>query len=253
MEKGRKAFGKDKLEETFKHLGKSLKHPVKAYLLGGGAMCFRDQKIATKDLDLVFNSQNDFNEFELALKTCGYAESALLEKAYEDMKASGIWQNKEGFRFDLFVKIVCNAISLSQGMLKRSAPLAKYGKLDIWMVSNEDIILFKGITERLDDANDIEAIIQRANIDWNIIFQECTNQSKARAWYGPLYDKLAEMEKRNIRIPILGQLLKLDNMAIVREAFEEQIRKGMSRKQARAALIGKDFTKEEIDEATGSD
>ncbi|MFH1306483.1 MAG: DUF6036 family nucleotidyltransferase [Candidatus Micrarchaeota archaeon] len=253
MERGRKAFGKSELEETFKQIGAKLRRPVMAYLIGGGAMCFRGQKLATKDLDLVFDSQDDFREFSLALKTCGYAESALLEKEYEEMKASGIWQNDEGFRFDLFVKTVCNAISLSDNMVKRSKLLANYGNLAVYMVSDEDVILFKGITERPDDADDIESIIRRADINWETIMRECREQSGTRVWYGLLYDKLAEIDSRGISVPILSQLLKLDNMAIIREAFEAQLRKGLGRKQARAYLMEKEFTKEEIDEAVGSD
>ena len=248
----RKSFGKDVLEATFNQIGSMLQSPVVVYLLGGGAMCFRGQKLATKDLDLVFDSHEDFQTFSDALQKAGYQEPQKLESVYEVMKASGIWQNRMGFRFDLFVKTVCNALSLSEGMVKRSKLLATYGKLTVQMVSNEDIILFKGITERPDDVNDISEIIQRADIDWGIVLRECKEQSKTRAWYGLLHDKFMEIEqKRGIRIPIASQVLKLDDIAIVREAFEAQLHKGLSRKATLEALMKKGFTKEEIEEAIG--
>ncbi len=254
MAKDRKAFGKDKLEATFAQIGARLQHPVKTFLLGGGAMCFRDQKPATKDLDLVFDSSDDYEAFAHAIKQIGFGESGKLEKAYEDMQAVGVWHNAEGFRFDLFVQTVCNALSLSEGMVKRSEPLATYGKLTVQMVSNEDIVIFKGITERADDTNDIAAIIQRADIDWGIVMRECEEQSRTRPWYGLLYNKFVEIEKKHrITVPIARQVLELDKKTIIREAFEALLHKGLSQKQAKAALMKKEFAKEEIDEAVGVD
>jgi hypothetical protein len=253
MEAERKYFDKKALDSEFNKIGLQLKTNVVVYLLGGGAMCFRDQKPGTKDLDLVFTTQKEFQAFSDALSESGFHEIGKLESAYEAMHASGIWQNKEGFRYDLFVKTVCNALSLSAGMLTRSKPHAVYGKLDVRIVSDEDVVLFKGITERNQDLDDIENIVSSTSVDWEIIFKECKDQSKERIWYGPLYDKLAAISQRNVPIPILDRLLKLDDMAIVREAFEAQLKKGLSRKEARAALMEREFTKEEIDEAVGTD
>ncbi len=253
MAKDRKSFDRNALEAAFSNIGSLLQSPIVVYLLGGGAMCFRNQKPGTKDLDLVFTSHKEFLAFSSALKKAGFVESEKLEFAYEAMHASGIWQNKEEFRFDLFVNTVCKALSLSESMAKRSKSLSIYGKLDVRIVSNEDVILFKGITERSDDANDMVAIIRSSAIDWDVVLQECKEQSNtARAWYGLLHDKFMELEKQGISPPITGQLLKLDNMSIVREAFEAQIHKGMNRKQAKAALLAMGFTKEEIEEAVGA-
>ncbi len=250
----RKFFGKDKLEEVFQRIGGRLQHPVQTFLLGGGAMCFRDQKLGTKDLDLVFTSKKDHDHFAQALKESGFTESGKLEKAYDDMKASSIWHDKEDFRFDLFTLAVCNALNLSEKMVSRSSLLAVYGNLTVQLVSNEDVILFKGITERDNDADDIADIIRNSRlIDWELVMQECIDQSKNRFYYGLLYNKFAELErKHSIIIPIADRLLELDNKLIIREAFEALLKKGMSRSQAKANLMEKEFTDSEIEDAIRS-
>ncbi len=247
-------FGREKLQEVFTSLGAKLKHPITVYLLGGGAMCFRNQKRGTKDIDLVFTNRKDHDVFAQALKEMGFSESGKLEKAYADMKASSIWHNAEDFRFDLFTICVCGALELSEKMIARSSVLEVYGNLTVRLVSNEDVILFKGITERDNDTNDIYFINQGAIINWDIILQECIDQSKANFYYGLLYNKFMELEeRRNFRVPIAAKILELDNKSVVREAFEALLRKGMSRKDAKAELIKKEFTEKEIDDAVNSD
>ncbi len=59
-DKMRKGFAKEQLNETFIRIGAILKKPMDVFLLGGGAMCFRNQKNATKDIDLVFKSRADY-------------------------------------------------------------------------------------------------------------------------------------------------------------------------------------------------
>lgn len=247
----RKGFGRDRLEDAFKRIGEALAGPVEAFMLGGGAMCFRGQKAATKDLDLIFRARKDEERFAAALRKLGFSETTgNVETAYEEMKAVGIWEDSGGFRLDLFVNVVCGALSLSGGMVKRSQPLAKYGKLSVLMVSNEDVILFKGITERARDEEDIEAIIKRADIDWEIVMGECVAQSGTRHWYGPFYNKLADLkENRGIAVPILDRLLRLDQKVILKSAFETRLQKGMGRKEAIEELEKLGFTKEEIEEA----
>ena len=53
----KKSLGKDELRELFKEIGGRMQKPTVVSLLGGGAMCFRNQKNATKDLDVVLEIQ----------------------------------------------------------------------------------------------------------------------------------------------------------------------------------------------------
>ncbi len=249
----RKMFGREKLQEVFTSLGAKLRRPITVYLLGGGAMCFRLQKIGTKDLDLVFTNRKDHDVFAQALKVSGFIESVKLEKAYEDMKASSIWMDEGDFRFDLFTNSVCGALSLSEKMISRSSLLEVYGSLTVLLVSNEDVVLFKGITERDKDTNDMAEIISPGGMNWKIILQECKDQSKSNFYYGLLYNKFMDLEeKHNISVPIADQLLELDQKLIVRLAYEALLKKGLTPAQAKAHLMEKEFTASEIDGAVNS-
>jgi len=244
----RKSFTKGDLEAAFQKVGAILAKPLTVYLLGGGAMCFRNQKAATKDLDLVFTSREDFRDFASALEKIGFTEAKQVETEYADMMAAGIWRNKDDFRMDLFVNTVCRALSLSGKMAKRSELLGEYGKLAVKLVSNEDVILFKGITERPDDANDIAAIIRRSDVDWDVVFEECVAQSKSTPWYGLLADKFADIEERHgISVPIAGKILGLDRQLLIKDALEMRLKKGMGRKEAMDDLLAMGFSKKELE------
>ena len=244
----RKSFTKGELEEAFQKVGAILAKPLTVYLLGGGAMCFRSQKAGTKDLDLVFTSREDFRDFASAIEKIGFTEAKQVETEYADMMAAGIWRNKDDFRMDLFVNTVCRALSLSEKMVKRSELLNEYGKLVVKLVSNEDVILFKGITERPDDTNDIAAIIRRSDINWNAVFEECVAQSKSTPWYGLLADKFADIEERHkISVPIAGKILGLDRQLLMRDALEMRLKKGMSREEAINGLLAMGFSKKELE------
>ena len=245
----RKAFDKAGLETEFERIGSSLKEPVTAFLLGGGAMAFRNQKNATKDLDLVFKSEGEARAFAEALKKNGFHKQSIIEKEYEGMCAAGIWEEEKGFRADLFVMSVCNALKLNSNIIRRSELLGNYGKLTIQMFSNEDVVLFKSITERIDDANDIAAIVRQSGVDWDVLLEEATQQSGERKWYGSLYNKLLQLsEIHGIQPPITDAVEKLFNRDTLQEAFKRRLQKGLTRKQALADLRKLGFSQKELSE-----
>ncbi|VVB98796.1 Uncharacterised protein [uncultured archaeon] len=244
----RKAFTRDELAGMFRAIGNALDRHVEVFLLGGGAMCFRGQKPATKDLDLVFPNHEASRGFAQAIRKLGFSEAKKLEAEYEDMKAEGIWENKDGFRLDIFVGKVCGALSLSEGMKRRSVPLATYGRLSVRLVSDEDVVLFKGITERDGDVGDV-AIILRNEVDWNAILKECVEQSGERWWCGALHDKLAIVRQRHgISAPIMRDLLNLDRKVLIRSAYERRRKKGLSHDEA-VKDLGKEFKRKEIEDS----
>lgn len=248
----RKGFEKEKLESVFSEIGNALQVPVSVYLLGGGAMVFRSQKSATKDLDLVFVSGKDYSAFIKTLPKLGFNKRAIrfISTEYKKMDAQSIWDEPNGFRLDLFVNIVCKALSLSKGMAKRSELLNTYGRLSVRMVSNADIILFKGITERSDDVDDIAFIFRSSDIDWDVILHECEEQSKVNPWYGPLSDKLYEIkEKYGIDAPIAKQIEELYYIGLLRAKVFELRKQGLNNEKIIAELRKDGFTEQEIKKA----
>jgi len=226
---GRTGFGKEKLESFFAEMGNELRIPIKVYLLGGGAMCFRNQKNATKDLDLVFASAREYNEFVKILPKLGFKAQAAVSSEYADMNAAGIWDEPNGFRLDL---------------------LGVYGKLFVQAVSNTDIVLFKSITERSDDAADIASIVRSSKVDWQAVLNECKMQSKDRPWYGALLNKLYEIkDKHGINAPIAKQVEELYKASLIQHKVSQLQEGGMAKEEIRAELKRRGFTDREIKKA----
>ncbi len=89
----RASYGKQELLDEFKKIGEQIPAPITVFLFGGGAMAFRNQKTATKDLDLVFENYGDYEKFTDALEKIGFFQAKSFEKEYEKMHASSICQN----------------------------------------------------------------------------------------------------------------------------------------------------------------
>ncbi len=246
----KKAFGKAPLLELLEKIGDALDGSVTVYLIGGGAMAFRNQKDETKDLDLVFTSNRDCQRFSKVLPGLGFESKQVLEKAYEKMDATGgIWEGS-GPRLDLFVKTVCKALSLSASMEARGTLLGTFGKLRVIMLSNEDIILLKAITERPDDSDDIARIVTSVGVDWEVILQECVSQSGERQWFGPVLDKLNELrDKHGISAPITREIEELDELSVIRDAYRRRLEKGLSKEKAIGELRKLGFTQKELKQA----
>ena len=243
-----KLFGKEYLQDVFQRIGARLDRKTVAFVLGGGAMCFRDQKTGTKDLDIVFTGDSQAKAFFGHARKEGFSPLGRIGNAYRMMKAYGILENNDGFRFDIFSGKVCGALALSKGMVARSEAFGAFGKLEVRLVSNEDVILFKGITQRARDADDIAAVVRSSSIDWQTILAECKAQSGSGNWYGLLHDKLAEIRaKHGIRAPIMDELLKRDNQRALEEAYARMLKNGASRADALLELKRRGFSRKELE------
>lgn len=245
----RKAFERSDLQDMFSKIGARLQTSKTIYLLGGGAMAFRDQKTATKDLDLVFENKHDYEVFRSVIENLGFAQKSVLEPQYSDMRASGIFEDKNGFRFDLFVEKVCGALGLSDSMISRCEILGEYDRLLIKMLSNEDIILFKAITQREDDAADIAAIIRSSDIDWKLVLEECDFQSSEYCWHGAVLEKFEILSDRfGIDVPIVKRLEKIYSKSLLKNAYLQRKDKGMKKQDIILELKKLEFKEKEIEE-----
>ncbi|MBI3588096.1 hypothetical protein HY095_02790 [Candidatus Micrarchaeota archaeon] len=240
------------LKAALGEAGKFLPSRMDAYIFGGGAMVFRNQKASTKDVDVVFETVGDAKSFAQALKSIGFTQDRKLEGPYDLMQAAGgVWLRSDS-RFDVFAKKVCGALSLSPTVKKRSVPFGNYGNLATHLFSNEDLVLFKAITERPGDLDDVASIVRTATVDWSVILEECKSQSLGRYWYGAVYNKLVELSREPYRIdaPIQEELRRLDEISILKESYEMRLKKGMARKQAIAELKKEGASESELRQAT---
>jgi hypothetical protein len=248
----RRSFDRNYLNQEFDKLNKTTKQPLTLYLIGGGAMAFYGLKAATKDIDIILTGQGDLNNLQAALKTLGYKEPnpVHITRAYDKMRTNAILENQDGFRWDLFLSKVCNALTLSGEMQKRATSLYQGSCLKVLIASKEDLFLFKGITEREADLDDMR-ILAQSGLNWEIISQECKSQSQASGvcWEDALYQNLIDLKaKYGIGSPIEKPLRKVAERKIIETTLLRQIQKGNRTVKSIAAEIKEppNFIREEL-------
>jgi hypothetical protein len=211
-------------------LASEINHPITMFLIGGGAMAFYVLKDATKDIDIIVDNQEKLKTLTPALKSLNYKnpDSVVITRAYDKMRANEILENADGFRWDIFVKKVCNALTFSDEMKTRAHEIWAKRKLKIQIASKEDIFLFKGITEREADLDDMR-LLAESGLDWKTIKQECQNQSTLSGilWESALYQNLLDLkEKYHIESPIEKPLRKAAEKKLIEITLTKEIEKG---------------------------
>ena len=144
------------------------------------------------------------------------------------MQTNAMIENPDGFRWDSFLRRVCNALTLSCEMQTRATSLYQGNHLKVSIASKEDLFLFKGITEREADLDDMR-ILAQSGLNWEIISQECKSQSKVSAvcWEDALYQNLLDLKARHsIESPIEKPLRKTAEQKIIETTLIKQIQKG---------------------------
>ena len=181
---------KAELKNFFKELDKKLEKKVKLYLIGGANMVLKNMKISTKDIDVIV--EKNLAELKKGLISMGFKFS---ENIFE----------KKNLRIDLFVKRVLGGYRLSKRMKKDAEPFYLGNKLEVYLLSNEDVFLLKTYAGREGDLEDCKILAEKG-LDWNKILQEALEQEKqsGKLLSISLLDTLDDLYKTyKIRAPIL--------------------------------------------------
>jgi hypothetical protein len=226
----RRSFDRDYLKKEFDKLDSTAKKGIGLYLIGGGAMAFYGLKVATKDIDIILTNQEDLNSLQAALGSMGYKEPnpLVITRPYNEMQTSAILENKDGFRWDLFLTKVCGKLTLSAKMQRRATSLYQGNELKVLIASKEDLFLFKAITTRDADLDDTR-ILAQSGLNWETIAQECKSQSKRTGvcWEDALAQNLQDLKAEyGIEAPIEKVLRKTAEGKIIEAALLGQIEKG---------------------------
>lgn len=220
----RKKFGEKDLIQALDAIGSKLTKKLRINLIGGCAMTFIGAKVATKDIDVVLRSTEDVKLLVKAMEDTGFSHVEKLGKEYWALGAWVIMERDDGMRFDVFDRQVCGALEISGGMESRAKQYKIFGNLDIYLMSSEDIVLFKGITDREDDLDDMRILIER-RIDWNVVEKECKSQKDGGKWARALVDKLLELKKTyGINSPIIRTMMDFGDMDLLENVFSKVIR-----------------------------
>ncbi|MFQ6052339.1 MAG: DUF6036 family nucleotidyltransferase [Candidatus Hydrothermarchaeota archaeon] len=221
-----KMFTRSELINELERIGSKLGRKLKIFLIGGCSMVIRGYKVSTKDIDVIYANPNDLKDFVDVLKSLGFYDVKELPKEYQALGASTILRDPKGFQFDLFHRQVCRGLEITERMVERAEFFGSFGNLDVYLMSPEDIFLFKCITEREADLLDMRTLAERG-LDWNIIKEECFTQEKRTIWEYFLVDRLEELKERTgIEAPIIKELWKLAGDELVKKVFVGIIKDG---------------------------
>jgi len=220
----RPQFRRAYILKEFNKLADKIIKRTKVFMIGGGALAFYDLKEGTKDVDVIVQTPIELKALSSALPTIDYHIVIKPTREYEEIGASIIVENPDGFRWDIFHMQVMNALTLSKNMVSRSTTIFKKRRLTVHQLSKEDLFVFKSITERPSDLEDMRAIAE-AGLNWEIVLQEIVNQSDAsgRLWENALYENLRELKNRyGIASPIEKKVenilaQKLDELEVMRQ------------------------------------
>ena len=221
----RKVFTEQDLTKALGDVGSRLGRRIKAYLIGGCAMTFMGRKVATKDIDVVFGTTNDAKDFVAAMQLTGFKHVPNVRGPYSALRAFAIMEDNGEMRFDVYDRQVCRALELSRGMKARASTYKKFGNLDVYLIASEDIFLFKGITEREADLDDMKTLAE-AGLSWKTIEKECMSQKRSDRWAYMLGTKLLNLRSKfSIESPIIKSLLDHADVGLLAYMFGQIIGK----------------------------
>jgi hypothetical protein len=206
---------KEVLINLIEKVSTSLESRISAYLIGGLAMGMYGLKESTKDVDLVFKTTKEASIFISMIEKMGYYRKLKLDIIYMDLGAHGIFTSDHGHNFDIFVEQVCKGLFLTEKMAKRARRIDIKGNLELFSISPEDIFLFKSITSRPGDLNDMFTLLP-VNLDWSVIRSEIRDQPDYFKWIGAIYQRMGDLEEQfNVKIPIRKDIRKEAEISII--------------------------------------
>ena len=222
-----KTFDRKYIEKELSIIDKHLKSTIAVYILGGGAMSFNDLKAATKDIDIVVRTENESRQLLNALYKSGYKNIEHIDPIYQRMKTRAIIENTDGFRWDIFVNTVCCGLTLSKTMMSRSNLFKRLPNMIIYLVSPEDIFIFKAVTSRPRDREDMFTLFTHGlNID--AVRQEIRVQAQMdqqNAWLSFFFIGLDELvEEYNVVFPGYDEFLGMAEHEMMERLITEFIK-----------------------------
>jgi len=205
------------IEGLFKEVDAALSKKVSIFVIGGAVLLQQGLKPATKDIDLIVESKEEFLELQKALDKLNFAPT-IPGNEYKHMNLNQIFQRGD-FRIDIFQKEVCGRFSLSESMKKRANTVLTLDHSSVALCANEDIFLFKTMTEREGDITDCISL-GTTELDWNAMLEELKGQiqqSKRDVWITWVGERLDILQDRGLVIPIM------EDINTLREKFFESL------------------------------
>jgi hypothetical protein len=214
----------DEIKGLFGELQSAMKTGANIYVIGGGVLLMRGMKATTQDIDIVVDNKSEFEAINKALRAMGF-KAKKLSALYEHFDLA-FQLIRDDFQVDLFHRKVCSQFSLSKKMIERAEKILALGKVNVFLCSNEDVFLFKTMTERPGDLEDCTELIKKG-LDWNAVLAEMKYQIEnygRDVWVTWIGERLDLLEDRGLNIPIMKEI------NILREKYFDDLEKRQARK-----------------------
>ena len=144
------------------------------------------------------------------------------------MKTRAVIENIDGFRWDIFVNIVCGGLKSSKEMISRAQLFKKLKHIIAYLVSPEDIFIFKAVTSRPRDRQDMFVLFSHG-LDTKIIKEEIRRQAQLntnKAWLSYFFVGLDELvEEYKVIFPEYDWFLKTAEREMMELLIVEFIKK----------------------------
>jgi predicted nucleotidyltransferase len=245
----RRRFDRKYIKGELREIGRQLDTNLTVYLIGGGAMSFRNLKETTKDIDLIVNAGDDLQTLQAVLLERGYDIVRDPTEEYDELGAQRILENDDGCRIDIFNQQVVDKLVLSEGMVRRSEFALNVGGLSVALVSAEDMFLFKSVAGRTDDIEDLFSLVQ-TDLDFDIIKEELEQQIELlgqELFVTHMNEALLELEaQHNISTPLADRVSESTERVYRELEVLQAIEESISRSSLEAAV---DLPPDAIDEA----
>ncbi|MBU0662263.1 MAG: DUF6036 family nucleotidyltransferase [Candidatus Diapherotrites archaeon] len=209
--KTKRRVAEREIEALFSEAEEKLRGKIRVFSIGGNALIEHGAKTSTKDIDIVVLSRGDAAKLSAAFKSIGFSEFMRRDVQYERLGTSAMLERENSPRVDLFAGKVCNALEFSGRMVKRSRRIRE-GRLELYLVSLEDLFLLKSISSRDSDIIDCENILRKSGLDWKVIYSEIAAQESGLKALCELVvlEHFETLEKRlGVKIPISGKIAGL--------------------------------------------
>lgn len=227
----KKAFDREYILSELDKLSDRIMVPTQFFIIGGLALISYELKEITKDIDVILGRDN-FDTLIKSLASINYSvlEDSLVFISRREMEKMEIMENKDGFKWDIFNRSVCNRLIFSDSMASRAIKFYTKDKLIVSVASKEDVFLFKGMTEREGDFDDMR-LLAKSGLNWQVIKTECVYQSgiSGRLWEDALLQKLIALRKRyGIRSPIEKELRSIAEVKLIKDFIAKSMGDGFN-------------------------
>jgi hypothetical protein len=130
----------------------------------------------------------------------------------------------------LLVGRVWKSLKVTDSMRERATRVAGHHQnLRIWCAHPSDILVFKSITDRKADEDDIDTIVAAGGADWDTILAEMRRQRNTggRIWSATFYQALERLSG-TVTVPILDEVRRMAEEDLERRASERAGKGGPS-------------------------